>query len=76
MLAHTSAVATAARQSDPLRTPDETGCQLGVKTNTLEMWRTNRRYDLPYVKVGRLVRYRQSAIDAFVVSRTVHMPGN
>lgn len=33
---------------------------LGVKEITLAVWKSTKRYDLPVVKVGRLVRYRQS----------------
>ena len=31
---------------------------LGLKKGTLSIWRTTGRYDLPYLKIGRLVRYR------------------
>jgi len=52
-----------------LLTPDETAERLGVLTNTLDVWRCTRRYDLPYVKVGRLVRYREIDVEAFIESR-------
>lgn len=52
-----------------LLTPDETAERLGVLTNTLDAWRCTRRYDLPYVKVGRLVRYREIDVEAFIESR-------
>ncbi len=58
-------------QRDPLLTPTQAAEQLGVKPETLEVWRSTRRYPLEYVKVGRLVRYRQSALDAFALARTV-----
>jgi excisionase family DNA binding protein len=54
---------------DPLRTPRETAGQLGVSTGTLNVWRATKRYPLPYVKIGRHVRYRQSDIDRFIASR-------
>jgi predicted DNA-binding transcriptional regulator AlpA len=44
---------------------------LGVTAGTLSVWRCTRRYPLPYVKVGRAVRYRLSALEAFMQSRTV-----
>ncbi len=56
--------------ADPLRTEDESAQYLGVKPTTLQIWRSTKRYPLPYIKVGRLVRYRQSALEAFLVSRT------
>jgi predicted DNA-binding transcriptional regulator AlpA len=56
--------------TDQLRNEAEAANILGVKPTTLQIWRSTRRYPLPYIKVGRLVRYRQSALDAFLVSRT------
>lgn len=44
---------------------------LGVKPQTLSVWASVGRYDLPFVKVGRSVRYRLSDLDKFLVSRTV-----
>jgi len=43
---------------------------LGVKPATLDVWRSTGRYDLPYIKIGRLVKYRQSVLDAFLRDRT------
>lgn len=56
---------------DPLRNEAEAAETLGVKPTTLQIWRCTKRYPLPYIKVGRLVRYRQSALDAFLNSRTL-----
>lgn len=44
---------------------------LGVKPATLQVWRSAKRYPLAYVKVGRSVRYRLSALQAFLDSREV-----
>lgn len=55
---------------DPLRNEVESAQFLGVKPTTLQIWRCTKRYPLPYIKVGRLVRYRQSALDAFLTART------
>ena len=44
---------------------------LGVKPSTLQVWRSTRRYALAYVKVGRTVRYRESAVQKFIDGRTV-----
>lgn len=54
-----------------LLTPAEAGAILGVTVGTLQIWRTTRRYPLPYVKSGRLVRYRIEDVQAFIESRTV-----
>jgi excisionase family DNA binding protein len=43
---------------------------LGITTGTLDVWRSTGRYAIPYVKVGRLVKYRQSALDAFLEKNT------
>lgn len=47
---------------------------LGVKPATLAIWRCNKRYNLEYIKVGRLIRYRKSALDEFLARRTVGAP--
>lgn len=57
--------------NDPLRNEVESAEFLGVKPTTLQIWRCTKRYPLPYIKVGRLVRYRQSALDAFLTLRTL-----
>ena len=42
---------------------------LGVKVSTLTNWRTTGRYNLPYIKVGRLVRYRVADLAAWIANR-------
>ena len=49
---------------------------LGIKTNTLATWRSNKRYDLPYIRVGRYIRYRTSDPNKFLESRTVTSGGD
>lgn len=53
-----------------LLTTDEVADILGVDPHTLAVWRCTGRYDLPYVKTGRLVRYRRPDVDAFIEKRT------
>ncbi len=55
---------------DPLYDTAEAAEYIGVKENTLTVWRCVGRYDIEYIKVGRLVRYRKSALDAFLSRRT------
>ena len=43
---------------------------LGVTIETLAVWRSTGRYDLPYVKVGRKVMYRLEDIQSFIEKRT------
>lgn len=42
---------------------------LTTEPTTLAIWRTTGRYSLPYVKIGRLVRYRVGDLKAFIESR-------
>ena len=44
---------------------------LGVKVQTLAAWACLGRYDLPMVRVGRLVRYRLRDLQRFVERQTV-----
>jgi excisionase family DNA binding protein len=57
--------------TDPLLTTPEAASVLGTSPQTLEVWRCTKRYPLAYVKIGRSVRYRKSALLAFIASRTV-----
>lgn len=54
---------------EQLISPKETSKILGVSVETLSQWRHHKRYNLPYVKSGRLVRYRNEDIEAFIASR-------
>ncbi len=50
---------------------DEAAEYLGVQPQTLSVWRSLKRYDVPYLKVGRLVRYRKTDLDKWLESRCV-----
>jgi helix-turn-helix protein len=54
--------------TDPLLPPAGAAAYLGVAVHTLETWRSARRPGrfVPFVKVGGLIRYRKSALDAFL----------
>jgi len=54
-----------------LLSTEEVATILGTKPKTLIIWRHKKRYDLPFVKVGRLVKYRPQDVEAFVNARTV-----
>lgn len=43
---------------------------LGTTAGTLSVWRSTGRYKLPFVKVGRNVRYRRADLDSWLESRT------
>lgn len=44
---------------------------LGVKPHTLDVWACTKRYDLKYIKVGRLVKYKKEHLDEFLAGRVV-----
>lgn len=52
-----------------LLTPHQVADLLGVSIGTLEIWRCTNRYPLPYIKVGRSVRYDPSDVQEFITSR-------
>lgn len=58
-------------QESELKTEEFASGYLNVKRGTLQVWRCTKRYPLPYVKVGRLVRYRMSDLEAFLQARTM-----
>jgi len=60
-----------ARATSKLLPPEEAAAMLGVTPGTLTVWRRTGRYPLPFVKVGRLVRYKIEDVQAFIESRTV-----
>lgn len=43
---------------------------LTVAPGTLSVWRSTGRYSLPFIKIGRKVRYRRSDLNSWVESRT------
>ncbi len=59
------------RSTDPLLNEQQAAEMLGVQPTTLQVWRSTRRYPLAYVRIGRCIKYRASAIEAFIASRTV-----
>jgi len=54
---------------DTLLDDAQAAAVLGVKKGTLSIWRTTGRYNLPYLKIGRLVRYRAGDLAAWLESR-------
>ena len=51
-------------------TPQQAADYLGVKPETLSVWRCTRKHPIPFVKVGRKVCYRKSDLDRYIQSRT------
>lgn len=49
---------------------EQAAAVLGVKVSTLAVWRSSGRYNLPYTKSGRLVRYRIADLARHIAGRT------
>jgi excisionase family DNA binding protein len=58
------------KNADPLLTIPEAAAYLSIRPQTLNNWRTTGRFNIPAVKVGRLVRFKQSDLDSFIARRT------
>lgn len=54
-----------------LLTRQQAAQYLDVTAGTLAVWASTRRYDLPFVKIGRNVRYRPEDLDRWLEARTV-----
>lgn len=62
-----------AKQNTPnLIDRTEAAAYLGVKPRTLDVWASTRRYNLKFIKVGRLAKYRIQDLDEFIAQRTVN----
>lgn len=57
-----------ARRAPVLLTAEEAAEILGVKPQTLAVWRCAKRYRLPYLKIGRTVRYRLDDVESFIAA--------
>lgn len=55
---------------DPLLDTIQAAAEIGVEPSSMEVWRCTKRYDIPFIKVGRLVRYRRSSLLKWLQSRT------
>lgn len=55
--------------SNELLSRREAAAYLGIAENTLAIWKCHNRYGLPFVKLGRLVKYRKLDLDAFIEKR-------
>ena len=58
----------------PLRTTEQAAERLGLAPKTLEKDRCTRSIGVPFVKLGKTVRYRDSDLDAFIASKLVGRP--
>ncbi|MBR1840661.1 MAG: helix-turn-helix domain-containing protein [Alphaproteobacteria bacterium] len=54
------------KQPSELLTTEEAAAYLKLKPNTLERWRSQYPHRLPFVKIGRTVKYRLEDLQAFI----------
>lgn len=54
----------------PLLSRKEAAKYLGISEQTLAIWKCTKRYDLPFVKIGRLIKYKKADLDAFIFKNT------
>lgn len=55
---------------------EEAAAILGVPPNTLKKWRCTREQNIPFIKVGRRVRYWRRDLVAYLESKTVRHEGD
>ena len=55
-----------------LLTPDQVATTLGLSHRTLAAWRSSRRSELPWLKVGSRIRYRRQDVIAWLEARRQH----
>ena len=58
-------------QRQDLFTVPEAANYLAIKPRTLDVWRSTKRVQIPFVRVGAAIRYRRIDLDAFIESRRV-----
>jgi len=58
------------KPDNTLMTPDDTAAYMAISKRQLQLDRTTKR-SIPFVKVGRLVRYRKADLDTYISAQTV-----
>ena len=54
-----------------LMTPRDAAVYIGVKINTLAVWRMTNKCGLRYLKLGKAIRYRKDDLDEWLASKAV-----
>jgi excisionase family DNA binding protein len=52
--------------TERLLTPLQVAELLGISSGTLAVWRSNGTHQIPYIKVGRCVRYKRAVVERFL----------
>jgi predicted DNA-binding transcriptional regulator AlpA len=69
-------IAAGVGEADDLLDTRHLAAWLGMQPNTLEIWRrTNPRKGPPYIKLGRMVRYKRSAVLAWLAQCEQRLDG-
>lgn len=61
---------------DELLNNVQAAAYIGVTPGTMEVWRCTKRQPIPFIKVGRLVKYRKSALEKYLDNHTVEYVEN
>lgn len=56
-------------------TPIEVADYLSISVRTLAKWRSIGSPNIPYIKVGRCIRYKKSDLEAYLDEHTVNGEG-
>ena len=56
--------------------PKEVAILLGIQEKTLAQWRSSKAINLPYCKIGSLVRYREADVYGFINDSMTAMPSD
>lgn len=59
-----------------LLTTSEVADITGNTVSTIATWRCTRKVNIPYIKIGKTVRYRLSDVMKFLDEMTLHTSGN
>ena len=57
--------------SEKLLTSREAADYLRVTKTTLCLWRTDKRYNLPYIKYANKILYKKSDLDVFILKHSM-----
>lgn len=72
-----NAKCAASEAPDPLLTTEEVAQWLGIKKCTLEKSRSMQIGNFPpFIRIGRVVRYRRSVVEAWLTSNSFNVDGS
>jgi len=53
-------------------TPEQLSDMLNISLSTIEKWRFNGNVKIPFIKLGRIIRYRVDDVHQFLEDNIVH----